>query len=121
MLDKLNTKIIRVLNSMCDNSSTYKILSLSDIIQKVGKGSKMDIESLTKNLEFLSGRDYIDIKYIDEKDVCLALLSKARIHDEEVEGVKKEKQKYYKLATFSSIVSAVAAFLGAFLAIVLFK
>ena len=121
MLDKLNTKIVKVLNGMCDNSSTYKILSLNDIIQKVGKNFNIDVESLTKNLEFLSSRDYIDVKYIDEKDVCLALLSKARIHDEELEGIRKEKNKYYKLATFSAVMSALAAFLGAFLAIVLFK
>ena len=121
MLDKLNNKIIKVLNEMCDNSSTYKILSISDIISKIGKNFNVDAEALTKNFDYLSSRDYIDVKYMDEKDVCLALLSKARIHDEEVTQVKKEKLKYLRLATISSICSAVCAFMGGFLAFILLK
>ncbi len=121
MLDKLSQKIITVLNEISDNSSTYKIFSLSDIITKLGKKYKVDAVNMIKNLEYLAERDYIDIKYIDEKDVCLALLSKARIHDEEVKQVKKEKLAYMKLAVISSICSAVSAFLGGFLAFLIMK
>ncbi len=121
MLDKLNNKLIKVLNEMCDNSSTYKILTLSDIIDKLGKNFKVDIESLTKNFDYLCSRDYIDVKYIDEKDVCLAMLSKARLHDEEMHNLRKEKLRYLRLATISSICSALSAFIGGFLAFVLFK
>ena len=121
MLDKLNNRIIKILNQMCDNSSTYKILSLDDIISKIGKNFNVDNESLVKNFDYLSSRDYIDIKYLDDKDVCLALLSKARVHDEEIAEIKKEKNKYFRLAAISSICSAVAAFLGGFIAFILFK
>ena len=118
MLDKLNKAIIKVLNDLCGGSS-YKILEISEVIDKLAKFS-IDYEILNNNLHYLQERQYIDIKYIDEKEVCLALLPKARIHSEEEEEEVKKKISYYKLAIITSICSVIGAFIGGFLAGMIF-
>ena len=85
------------------------------------KKLKLEEEGLKKNLEFLQERNFVDLKYFDENEICLSILPKGRVHNEEVEEEKKEKIDYYKLAIISSLGSAIFAFLGGFLAFILLK
>lgn len=119
MLDKLNSKLLKVLNEQCIGAN-YKVLEISDILIKMKK-FKLDEEGLKKNLEFLQERNFVDLKYFDENEICLSILPKGRVHNEEVEEEKKEKIDYYKLAIISSLGSAIFAFLGGFLAFILLK
>lgn len=119
MLDKLNLSLIKNLNDLCDESAAYKILEITHILERMTK-FKMDYEMLNNNLNYLQDHEFIDIKYLDEKEVCLALLTKARVHSEEVKAMNKEKNKYFKLALWSSVSSFIAAFMGGFLANLMF-
>lgn len=119
MLDKLNANLIKKLNELCDDSAAYKILEVSTILESMAK-FKLDYELLDNNLTYLQDYEYIDIKYLDEKEVCLAMLPKARLHTEEIKAEIKEKNKYYKLAIWSSVGSFLAALLGGFLANIMF-
>ena len=98
----------------------YKTLAKRPLNSKLSK-NKLDEEGLKKNLEFLQERNFVDLKYFDENEICLSILPKGRVHNEEVEEEKKEKIDYYKLAIISSLGSAIFAFLGGFLAFILLK
>ncbi len=119
MLDKLNMNLIKNLNNLCEDSAAYKILDISQILDKMAK-FKLDYTILNNNLTYLQEHEFIDIKYLDENEVCLAMLPKARVHAEEIKASNKEKNKFYKLAIWSSVGSFLAAILGGFLASVLF-
>lgn len=120
MLDKISAKLIKVLNKL-SVKNTYNVLELREILNNLQDKNKMDEEVLLKNLEYLAEREFIDIKYSDENEVCLCLLPKSRRVGDEMEEIAKIKKNYISLAIISSIFGFAFAFLGAFLAIILFK
>lgn len=119
MLDKLNTNLVKNLNELCDDSADYKILEVSKILDSMIR-FKLDYEILSNNLTYLQDHEFVDIKYLDENEVCLAMLPKARMHTEEMKATKKEQNKYFKLAIWSSVGSFLAALIGGFVANVIF-
>lgn len=118
MLDKLNLRLINVLNDFCEDAN-YKILEISKILERMTKFN-LDYDILTSNLNYLQEYEYLDIKYLDKNEVALALLPKARLHSEEMKEERKTKFKYYRLALISSVGSFISAFLGGLIASLLF-
>lgn len=119
MLDKLNTKLLKELNNLCDGGS-YKVLELNEIIASMPK-FKMQFDTLKQNLEYLKEREYLDIKYFDENEVCLCVMPKGRLHSEEIAEQKKQVKSFYKVLIVTSISSALFAFLGALLGWIVLK
>ncbi len=113
MLDKKSFKILSQLNKMCNN--TYKVFEKTEL-QNLFKVSN---EALVNHLNFLSERQLIDVKYQDENVICLCVLPKALT---EMEG-KADEEGYYKKFTkimyFTCLFSAISAFLGAFVAVLI--
>lgn len=119
MLDKLNSKLIKILNCECTGAN-YKVIEIDGILNKMLK-FKLDREGLIKNLEYLQEREFIDLKFAGDDELCLCLLPKGRLHSEESQKEKKINLAYFKLAVVSGIVSAICAFIGGFLANLLFN
>ena len=112
MLDKLCKKILKLLIELCSDSS-YSIIEITEIL--VGLGGKVDVELLMKYITHMSNNQYIDVKYIDDKQVCLAIMPKAKGLDEENKNKKKATNKYLRMAIIMAIISAISGFVGAFL------
>ncbi|MBQ4558042.1 MAG: hypothetical protein IJA61_01535 [Clostridia bacterium] len=112
MLDKLGIKLLKVIKQMC-NADSYSILECAEIIAAVSKD--MDNETLKRYIDYFVSQGYIDVKYSDEKQVCLCVLPKAKVADEEVELKKKTSKSYFKLAILVSMLSCIFGFVGAFL------
>lgn len=119
MLDKLNSKLIKILNEHCTGAN-YKVIEIDEILPKMAR-FKLDKEGLLKNLEYLQEREFVDLKFAGDTELCLALLPKGRLHSEEIQSERKVKNAYFKLAVATGLVSAICAFLGSLLAHLIFK
>ncbi len=117
MLDKLCKKILKVLTDYSGENS-YSIIDISEILNTFA--NKLDIEVLRKYIDYLANNEYIDVKYIDEKQVCLAIMPKAKGLEEEAKEEKKFNKKFFRMAFFMSLASAICGFVGAFLGNVFF-
>ncbi len=117
MLDKLGKKIIRVLQAMCGTDS-YSILEITEILAELSQ--KIDVEVLTKYIDYLAQNEYIDVKYIDVKQICLAIMPKARNIDEENKINKSVMRKNSGFVTAVGFISAICGMIGAFLGSLLY-
>jgi len=112
MLDKLCKKILKILEKLC-NLNSYSIIEINEILQLLSLDVEMDV--LCKYIKFLSDNEYIDVKYMDDKQVCLAILPKAKGIEEEAKEDKKLYAKCIRMMIISSLLSLIFGFVGAFL------
>ena len=118
MLDKFGLKILSYLNKISQNGE-YKVLTFDDI-KKHLNDINIKNEILEKTLDFLSKNDYIKIKFQDEEQICYCSLAKAKIVEDDTKLVSKnDKQTLNKMILLNIIFSSIAAFLGAFVAIMI--
>lgn len=118
MLDKLCKKLLKILNELCGENN-YSIIEITEIIEKMS--GKIDLDVLNKYISYLSENSYIDVKYLDSKQVCLALMPKAKGMEEENKIRRKNSNKYIRMSVMMSLISAISGFLGAFLGSFLFN
>ena len=102
---------------MC-NADSYSILDISDILAELTQ--KIEADVLAKYIDYLANNEYIDVKYIDQKQICMALLPKAKNIDEEKKITKNAMKKNAGFVTFVAIISAICGFVGAFLGSMLY-
>ncbi len=120
MLDKQTSILLANLNSICQDGS-YKVIEKKDLINLNSKKNKLDEDSLKAMIEHLQERNYLSIKYSDDKVYCLSVLPKGRLFDEKSKELAKEKRKYNKLIIITLSLSSIASFVGAFCAMLVFK
>ena len=120
MLDKQTSILLANLNSICQDGS-YKVIEKKDLINLNYKKNKPDEDSLKAMIDHLKERDYLSIKYSDDKVYCLSVLPKGRLFDEKSKELAKEKRKYNKLIIITLSLSSIASFVGAFCAMLVFK
>ena len=120
MLDKQTSILLANLNSICQDGS-YKVIDKKDLINLNYKKNKPDEDSLKAMIDHLKERDYLSIKYSDDKVYCLSVLPKGRLFDEKSKELAKEKRKYNKLIIVTLSLSSIASFVGAFCAMLVFK
>ena len=120
MLDKRTSTLLKYIVSCCE-TGTYTIISISDMINIFEKKYKIDSIAIGQMLTYLKDREYLDIKYGDEKCYCVCPLPKARIDYENTQNIQKNNKKIEKIAFFCVILSFLLGFLGSFLGVVLSK
>lgn len=119
-MDKLTEKLLKIINDIVKDGN-YKVIENSEILSKMPKKHNLSIDDLKNMIKYLTERDYIDVKFIDDKNLCVASLPKGRLHFENILNQTKTTSAYRKLFLASMLVSGIMAFLGAFLAVFLFK
>lgn len=119
-MDKITEKLLKIINELCQENS-YKVFENSEILSKMPKKYNLGVEDLKNMIKYLAERDYIDVKFIDDKNLCVASLPKGRLHFENILNQNKTTSAYRKLFLASIMVSGIMAFLGAFLAVYLLK
>lgn len=119
-MDLRTEKFYEIINELCKDGS-YKVLEIAEILQMLPKKYHFTYNELQNILKYLSEHDYIDIKFVDEKSLCVASLPKGRLHLENHMIESKTARAYKKLFICSIVVSGLMAFLGGFLASLLFK
>ena len=117
MLDKFGLKLLNILLSTSENSE-YVVISFEEIKSKFTK-KEINDTILENTINYLNNNGYIKIKYIDEIEMCYAVLSKARQESENFLIEKKSKKSAGKLMVLNIILSCISAFVGAFMAILI--
>ncbi len=119
MLDKKTAIALTVLNKLCQDE-TYKVIDFNTLINNFPKRLNMQKEQLDQSLEYLQTGEYIDLKYSENDTYCLTVLPKGRIILEDNGREKKTFSRFNQLLLLTTLTSGIMAFLGAFLAIMLF-
>ncbi|MGN0960928.1 MAG: hypothetical protein ACI4PF_01865 [Christensenellales bacterium] len=117
-MDKRKLLLLKYLLQKCDNG--YKVLDTSKVLM-ANKKYKGNYSSLEQDINFLKSYKYVDVKYIDESNICLCVLDNTLIFQENLKSEKSTHKGYISLLLINILVSGVMAFLGAFLAIILVR
>ncbi len=116
MLDKRTGALLNALNALCENGA-YKILSMEEILEKMPLKTAADAAEIRSGLHALCEREYIRVKYEDEREVCLCTLPKGRFFYESMEDKKEEsvkvRKKYFFHAFFGALIGGMLAALAA--------
>lgn len=108
MLDNRCSALLNIINNECKGGE-YKIIGIEELRLAMPAHFGETNESIEKNLQFLCARDYISIKYQDEREVCLIPLSKGRLVYEKQLEEEIDRAKNRKTYFFSSFIGG---FLG---------
>ena len=117
MLDKRCLTLLNVINLQCVNSG-YKIFSIEDLVLSMPSYLSMDSEQVLQCVKTLADKEYISVKYQDEREICTCPLTKGRLVFEnrlEEELQKNLDRKRYFLYSF------LGGLLGGFLASLFFN
>ena len=88
MLDKKTDAVLELLTHKCGN--TYKVLDKNQIVAELPKRLGIDVQGLLAIITFLKENEYVDVKYQDKDEICLACTVKAESY---TEGEKDMTQK----------------------------
>ena len=120
MLDKNTLTTLKTLCNICEDDG-YKVIDYNNLIAKLPAKFKVEKDELDQNLEYLQGGKFIDIKYAENDTYCLCILPKARVILEDETLENKTILRANKMLVLTMFASGLMAFLGAFLAVWLFK
>lgn len=105
MLDKRTAAVLGAINDACGEGS-YKILAIGELIESVPARYRADEEGVRQIVDYLREREYVSVKYSDERELCVCPLPRGRQYFENEERDRKEGRK-----KFESYL--LVAFLGA--------
>lgn len=117
MLDKKSYSVLKALSKL-SQSNAYKVVTVEEIIANLAQKSQYDADSVKQIIQFLEKQEYITIKFFEDNTYCYSLTPKARISLEQ-EGNKPKIKKNFK-PILSYIFTAIAAFVGTMLALIIF-
>ena len=115
-MDKRKLLLLKYLLHNCD--SGYKVLDTAKILSTCKK-YKNEYAKLAEDIEFLKSYKYIDVKYIDNKNICLSMLDNTRVFQENLKSERSTRRGYLMSLIINMIFSGVMAFVGEFLAIII--
>ena len=115
-MDKRKLHLLKYLLNTCDNG--YKVVEVQKIFAS-NKKYKNNFAILQEDVNFLKSYKFIDVKYLDETNICLSILDNTRIFQENLKSERGTRKGYIISLLVNMLFSGVMAFIGAFLAIIL--
>lgn len=119
MLDDRSKTILTYLVKEC-NEGSYRVIDTSELINALPKKYKPDDSSVSLCMDYLEKGNYISIKYKDAKLYCVTPLPFARQILENESNEREKTKKMYKMGSLLYILVFACAFLGSFLAIIIY-
>lgn len=117
-MNKRKLLLLRYFLNNCDGG--YKVFDVSKIFLE-NKKYKGDYAQLEQDVNFLNTYKYIDVKYIDKASICLCILDNSKIFQENLKVSRTQHVGQVTAILITAILSGVMAFLGGFLAMLLFR
>ena len=117
-MDRRKIKLLKYFLNNCEDG--YKVIEVSKLFQAI-KRYMSNFKMLEEDMDFLKKYKYIDVKYIDEVNICVCVLDNSYIFQENIKSNKGTNKKYILTTLISMIFSGVMAFLGAFIAVLLLR
>lgn len=119
MLDERSKLVLNYLVAECSEGA-YRVIDMSEIINALPKRFKADDSTVSLCMDYLEKGNYISIKYKDAKMYCVSPLPFARQILENESNEREKTKKLYKIGSFLYVLVFACAFLGSFLAIILY-
>lgn len=119
MLDERSKIILNYLVKEC-NEGSYRVIDTSELINALPKKYKPDDASISLCMDYLEKGNYISIKYKDAKMYCVSPLPFARQILENESYQNEKTKKMYKMIVILYFLVFACAFLGSFMAIILY-
>lgn len=119
MLDERSKCILNYLVKEC-NEGSYRVIDTNELKNCMPKKFKPDDASVALSMDYLEKGNYISVKYRDSKMYCLTPLPFARQILENESNEKEKTKKMYKIGSLLYVLVFACAFLGSFLAIIVY-
>lgn len=119
MLDERSKIILKYLVNECSEGG-YRVIDKTELLNSLPKKYKPDDSTISLCMDYLEKGNYISIKYKDSKMYCVSPLPFARQILENESNEREKTKKMYKIGSLLYIFVFICAFLGSFLAIILY-
>lgn len=110
MLDSVSKKLLWLIINECE--SGYKIIEKEFLISSFPQGLVIDEFLLKKHIGYLLEKEYISVKYEDEKELCVCPLPKGKLLLEENLNGEIEnyttKKRYFLFSFLGAFLGGVA-------------
>ena len=115
-MEKRKLLLLKFLINNCGDG--YKVIDVSKIYSVIKK-YKGDFVLLSSDINFLSQHRYIDLKHIDETNICVSILNNSHVFEDNLKSDRSVNRKYLISILINMLFSGIMAFAGAFLAIIM--
>ena len=115
-MDRRKLLLLKYLLNNCNEG--YKVLETKKALSSLKK-YKSNYSLFESDIEYLKQMNYIDLKYIDNTNLCLCIKDNTRILQENIKIEKGNKRQLLVSLILTLFVSGVMSFVGAFLAIII--
>ena len=119
MLDERSKIVLNYLVNECSEGA-YRVIDMAELINALPKKFKPDDATVSLCMDYLEKGNYISIKYKDAKMYCVSPLPFARQILENESNEREKTKKMYKIGSLLYILVFACAFLGSFLAIIIY-
>ena len=120
MLDFTSKKLLNVLHAECLGSG-YKVFSFSELVMSLPENYGVDQEEVRNVLKNLNAREYINIRYEDDGEVCLCVLAEGRaLVENDFQEIEDRKRIEKRLLISSFMGGACGGILMAVMFAILF-
>ena len=119
MLDERSKIILNYLAKEC-NEGSYRVIDVTDLVDALPARFKPDTSVVSLCMEYLEKGNYISIKYKDHKMYCVTPLPFAKQILENESNEKQKSKKLFKIGSLMYVLVFACAFLGTFVAILVY-
>lgn len=117
-MDKRKLILLKYLLENCGDG--YKVLNTADVITAVGK-YRGDYEQFETDIYAIKSLGYIDLKYIDRENLCLSISDNSHVFEENMKIQRVSRRSNRTFIIMNMILSGLMAFVGAFIACMIFR
>ena len=116
----MNKRRLLLLKYLLNNSSDgFKIFDTQNVMIGIKK-YKNNFGLFEEDIKYLSKMKYIDVKYIDEVNLCLCVLGNSLILQENINNSNKYSKRELFVMLMTALLCGVMSFIGCVIAISLF-
>ena len=119
MLDERSKIVLNYLVNECSEGA-YRVIDTAELINALPKKFKPDDATVSLCMDYLEKGNYISIKYKDAKMYCVSPLPFARQILENESNEREKTKQLYNIVSLLYILVFACAFLGSFLAIIIY-
>lgn len=116
----MNKRRILLLKYLLSNSSDgFKIYDTQEVMASLKK-YKNNFDLFQEDVKYLSKMKYIDVKYIDDMNLCLSMLGNSLILQENIRGASKTCKREVFMMLITALLCGTMSFIACVIAIILF-
>ena len=112
-MDKRKLVLLKYLLENCGDG--YKVLDTIEVMTAIGR-HKDEYQQFETDIYALKSLGYIDLKYIDQENLCLSISDNSHVFQENMKIQRISRNNNRTFIIINMILSGLMAFIGAFLA-----